>query len=109
MKEKDLLKQCRYFDGNNIFSDELLKKSDKAFLFWEAEQMFVEQTDTEIEKEAVKQYLAAGLAGANLELPLFLCASLFSIFNKSSDNDLISSAAYFQKYFLPDYIASTRN
>lgn len=106
--KKDLLKHCRYYNGNDNFSEDLLKKSDKAFLFWEAEKMFVELSDTDYEKEAINQYLIAGLSGANIDLPLFLCACLFAVFSKSSDNDLMLSAAYFIKNFLSDYTASTK-
>ena len=107
MSKDSLLKLCRYYHGEKLFPQSLEAKSPKAFLFWEAEQMLVECTGTEIESEAVKQYLNAGLASANHSLPIFLLASLFAVFNKGSENDLRVSAAYFVKNFLPDYFDST--
>ena len=107
MKKEDLLKFCRYYHGEKSFPQSLEQKSPKAFLFWEAEQMYVESTGTDIESESVKQYLSAGLASANQSLPIFLLASLFVVFNKGSENDLRISAAYFVRDFLPDYLGAT--
>lgn len=107
MNKDELLKYCRYYHGEKQFPQSLECKSPKAFCYWEAEQMFVETTGTEMESEVVRQYLNAGLASANHSLPLFLLASLFAVFNKSSENDLRVSAAYFVKNFLPGYFDST--
>lgn len=107
MTRDELMFFCRYYKGEDDFPKTLENKSPMAFLFWEAEKMYVERTDTSFESEAVQQYLDAGLAGANLDLPLFLSACLFALFRKGSDHDLLTTAAYYMKNCLPAYLGST--
>lgn len=107
MKKEERIKNCKYYKGEKEFPQSLLDNSKKAYLFWSAEKMYVENTDVNIEAEIVQQYLDVGLASANLDLPLFLSACLFSFYNRYSDNDPLVSAAYYVKLVLPDYLGST--
>ncbi len=108
MKKDDLLRFCRYYRGENKCPAPVIEKSESMiFQFWEAEQMYVNNSDSEFEKEVVAQYLEAGLASANLDLPLFLSACLFAVFKKGSENDLKLTAAYYIKNFLPAYLGFT--
>lgn len=103
----DKKKNCKFYKGEDDFPVALEKASPMAFLFWEAEKAYAECTDKAYEADAVQQYLDAGLASANLDLPLFLSACLFAVFYKSSDNDLPTTAAYYVKNCLPAYLGST--
>lgn len=105
--KNDLLQFCRYYKGEKEFPSSLSRTSDMAFLFWEAEQKYVENDDVDFEANVVQQYFDAGLAGAALDLPLFLSACLFVVYNKHSDCDLYVSAAYFVRDFLPAYLGLT--
>lgn len=68
--------------------------------------MFCED-DHDNEKEFVQMFLDAGLTAQSPSIPTFLVASIFAIYNKNSDCDLRTSAAYFRKNVLPAYVGST--
>lgn len=103
MTKKDL---CKYYHGEATFPESLLSKNQYAFLFWEAEKVFCDE-DNDTEKEFIQIFLDAGLTVQSPSIPTSLVASIFVIYNKNSDYDLRTSAAYFRKNILPAYAGST--
>lgn len=101
----DLLNFCKFYKGEDRVPRNLVERSDFSFFFWEAEKKYVDAHETAEEKELIDTYVDLGLANANEDLPMSLCASLFSIFCKGADNDPLDLAKYFQQMFLQDYLA----
>ncbi|WP_289759282.1 hypothetical protein [uncultured Duncaniella sp.] len=100
---------CRFYNGEASFPQSLEYKSPLAFLFWEAESLFINRKGTDFEQELIKQYFDSGLDYNNKTLPLPLLAALFAVFCKGSDCDLHQLAIYFEINFLPQYLNLSEN
>lgn len=100
------IKYCKFYKGENEFPKSLLSKTQYAFLFWEAELMFCSGS-IETEREFVKILLDARIDASITTVPTFLIACLFVTYNKKSDYDLYTSAAYFNKFVFPTYLELT--
>lgn len=105
MKNKELLEFCKFYNGEEFPPRCLVERTDFSFFFWEAEKKYVDAHETAEEKELINTYVDLGLANANNDLPMSLCANLFSIFCKGADNDPLDLAKHFKQLFLPDYLA----
>ncbi len=104
MEKQDLLKHCKLYDGNpecpkDVFSIQY------GFLFWEAEELFVNKQDPEFVESIVSSFLNCGLAGECMSIPIQLRACLFSVFCKGADTDPESLSIAFKTNVLPKYLA----
>ena len=77
------------------------------FIFWEAEIKYVNNNNLKFEQEVINSYLSLVGAGVGQNVPLFLCAILFSIYCKGSDIEPQILGASFEKNILTPYLTSS--
>lgn len=107
MSKKDALSQCYFYKGESDCPAALLNADNRSCAFWAAEELFVQSYGTPFESKLIENYLDAGLAGLDYDLPLGLLASLFALYCKSADASIDVCAAEFSEIVYPDYIQLT--
>lgn len=107
MSKKEALSQCYFYKGESDCPDFLFEAGDRSSAFWFAEELFVQNYGTERESELIENYLDAGLAGLDYDLPLGLLASMFALSCKGADMSIDGCAAFFSENIYPDYIQLT--
>lgn len=105
MKSEDLLKQCRYFRGEDEIPETL---PDEYIRFWLAEATAVDALRDGTEDDFLSDYKQLGEPGASSNLPSILLAVLFATYCKGQDVSPEQLAESFAAQFLTDYTASTK-
>lgn len=93
---------ARYYHGEAEFPYEKFRDVQYAYVFWNAEHMYINQIDS---SDSIRFAENCGLVEASLQIPVALLAFMFEMYCHYSDGAPEDNAIYFRNHVLPAYIS----
>ena len=105
MTRDELIKQCRYYNGEekNPYEEDNTELGSKRFFFWIAEESYVSSGGVDKNDKSLLKSL--GLSSIPKDVPTSLLSRLFFVFSHGSDIEPSSLADKFEDNVLPTYLA----